>query len=232
MLHMCDERKDLKDTRASVKAEEHPEGCYFEGDQKMHAPGTSWYPSPLHINALSLHLQGGAGATGEVQCEKVTCPALTCSRPIRRSPTDCCKECPAEVPPQEQEGEELMQGDGPRSCKFGRSFHQHSERWHPRVPLVGEVKCITCWCDHGVTKCQRKQCPVLSCSNVVHLNGKCCPECEAQADAMNEGWNGVKESGGEERGGASVRWKEEEGEEDEETKEEDEECCNTASADV
>ncbi|XP_076139095.1 chordin [Alosa pseudoharengus] len=183
---VCDERKDLKDTRASVKAEEHPEGCYFEGDQKMHAPGTSWHPFVPPFGYIKCAVCTCKGATGEVQCEKVTCPALTCSRPIRRSPTDCCKECPAEDPPQEQEGEELMQGDGPRSCKFGRSFHQHSERWHPRVPLVGEVKCITCWCDHGVTKCQRKQCPVLSCSNVVHLNGKCCPECEDSLSKEDE----------------------------------------------
>lgn len=45
-----------------------------------------------------------------------------------------------------EEGE-MMQGDGPRQCKFGKNYYQNSENWHPRVPLVGEMKCITCWCD-------------------------------------------------------------------------------------
>ncbi|XP_042563069.1 chordin, partial [Clupea harengus] len=177
---VCDERKDIG---APEKAEENPEGCYFEGDQKMHAPGTSWHPFVPPFGYIKCAVCTCKGSTGEVHCEKVTCPLLTCSRPIRRNPTDCCKACPAEAPPQE---EELMQGDGPRSCKFGRSFYQHSERWHPRVPLVGEVKCITCWCDHGVTKCQRKQCPVLSCTNVVHPDGKCCPECEGALSKEEE----------------------------------------------
>ncbi|GAA6090335.1 chordin, partial [Tachysurus ichikawai] len=112
----------------------------------------------------------------EVHCEKVTCPPLTCSRPIRRNPSDCCKECPADDTPLLEEGE-MMQGDGPRQCKFGKNYYQNSENWHPRVPLVGEMKCITCWCDHGVTKCQRKQCPLLSCRNITRREGKCCPEC-------------------------------------------------------
>ncbi|KTF90230.1 hypothetical protein cypCar_00036828, partial [Cyprinus carpio] len=30
---------------------------------------------------------------------------------------------------------------------------------------------------HGVTKCQKKQCPLLSCSNPIRREGKCCPEC-------------------------------------------------------
>lgn len=30
---------------------------------------------------------------------------------------------------------------------------------------------------HGVTKCQRKQCPLLTCSNITRTEGSCCPEC-------------------------------------------------------
>jgi len=183
---VCDESKDQKDSKAAQKPEEHPEGCYFEGDQKMHAPGTSWHPFVPPFGYIKCAVCTCKGATGEVHCEKVTCPLLSCSRPIRRSPTDCCKVCPVEAPPPEEVGEELMQGDGPPPCKFGRSYYQHSERWHPRVPLVGEVKCITCWCDHGVTRCQRKQCPVISCSNVVHRDGKCCPECEGSLSKEEE----------------------------------------------
>lgn len=100
----------------------------------------------LVININSERRCPSQGSTGEVHCEKVTCPPLTCSRPIRRNPSDCCKECPAEdTPPLEDD--EMMQADGTRHCKFGKNYYQNSEHWHPSVPLVGEMKCITCWCD-------------------------------------------------------------------------------------
>lgn len=41
----------------------------------------------------------------------------------------------------------MMQADGPRHCKFGKHYYQNSDNWHPWVPLVGEMKCINCWCD-------------------------------------------------------------------------------------
>ncbi|XP_036418682.1 chordin [Colossoma macropomum] len=173
---VCDERKAPKEIPAAEKVEEHPEGCYFEGDQKMHAPGTMWHPFVPPFGYIKCAVCTCKGSTGEVHCEKVTCPPLTCSRPVRRNPSDCCKECPAEDTSLPEEGE-LMQADGTRHCKFGKNYYQNSENWHPRVPLVGEMKCITCWCDHGVTKCQRKQCPLLSCSNITRREGKCCPEC-------------------------------------------------------
>uniref|UniRef100_A0A8C2DUJ5 Chordin n=1 Tax=Cyprinus carpio TaxID=7962 RepID=A0A8C2DUJ5_CYPCA len=173
---ICDEKKESKQTTAVEKVEEDPEGCYFEGDQKMHAPGTTWHPFVPPFGYIKCAVCTCKGSTGEVHCEKVTCPPLTCSQPIRRNPSDCCKECPAEdTPPLEDD--EMMQADGTRHCKFGKNYYQNSEHWHPRVPLVGEMKCITCWCDHGVTKCQKKQCPLLSCSNPIRREGKCCPEC-------------------------------------------------------
>lgn len=147
------------------------------------------------------------GSSGEVHCEKVTCPVLTCAHPVRRNPSDCCKECPEEEKTVAAlEHSDMMQADGPRHCKFGKNYYQNSDNWHPWVPLVGEMKCINCWCDvsnegkgghngskvagwceallvfagslqQGVTKCQRKQCPVLACSNISRREGTCCPEC-------------------------------------------------------
>ncbi|KAJ3590718.1 hypothetical protein NHX12_008667 [Muraenolepis orangiensis] len=152
---VCDERKEPKDTKVPEKLEEHPEGCYFEGDQKMHAPGTTWHPFVPPFGYIKCAVCTCKGSTGEVHCEKVTCPALTCGRPHA----------------------DMMQADGTLHCKFGKSFYQNSDSWHPRVPLVGEMKCINCWCDHGVTKCQRKQCPVLTCHNITRKDDHCCPEC-------------------------------------------------------
>uniref|UniRef100_A0A3P8RQQ3 Chordin n=1 Tax=Amphiprion percula TaxID=161767 RepID=A0A3P8RQQ3_AMPPE len=157
--------------------------CYFEGDQKMHAPGTTWHPFVPPFGYIKCAVCTCKGSTGEVHCEKVTCPALTCSQPVRRNPSDCCKECPEEDrTPAGLEHSDMMQADGPRHCKFGKNYYQNSDSWHPWVPLVGEMKCINCWCDHGVTKCQRKQCPILTCSNITRTDGSCCPECVGEDD--------------------------------------------------
>lgn len=96
------------------------------------------------------------GSTGEVHCEKVTCPVLTCSHPVRRNPSDCCKECPEEErTPAGLEHSDMMQADGPRHCKFGKNYYQNSDNWHPWVPLVGEMKCINCWCDVSIVGAKR-----------------------------------------------------------------------------
>uniref|UniRef100_A0A3B4A709 Chordin n=1 Tax=Periophthalmus magnuspinnatus TaxID=409849 RepID=A0A3B4A709_9GOBI len=175
---VCDDRREPKDMKATEKATENPEGCYFEGDQKMHAPGTTWHPFVPPFGYIKCAICTCKGSTGEVHCEKVTCPALTCSHPVRRNPSDCCKECPEEEKTSPGlEHTEMMQADGPRHCKFGKNYYQNSDNWHPWVPLVGEMKCINCWCDHGVTKCQRKQCPILTCTNITRKEGACCPEC-------------------------------------------------------
>ncbi|XP_032401705.1 chordin [Xiphophorus hellerii] len=187
---VCDERREPKDIKTPEMVEEHLEGCYFEGDQKMHAPGTTWHPFVPPFGYIKCAVCTCKGSTGEVHCEKVTCPVLTCSHPVRRSPSDCCKECPEEErTPAGLEHSDMMQADGPRYCKFGKNFYQNSDSWHPWVPLVGEMKCINCWCDHGVTKCQRKQCPVLTCSNITRTESSCCPECADQkeeADLMTK----------------------------------------------
>uniref|UniRef100_A0A3Q1BBW4 Chordin n=1 Tax=Amphiprion ocellaris TaxID=80972 RepID=A0A3Q1BBW4_AMPOC len=148
---VCDEKREPKDVKAPDRVEEHPEGCYFEGDQKMHAPGTTWHPFVPPFGYIKCAVCTCKGSTGEVHCEKVTCPALTCSQPVRRNPSDCCKECPEEDrTPAGLEHSDMMQADGPRHCKFGKNYYQNSDSWHPWVPLVGEMKCINCWCDVSI----------------------------------------------------------------------------------
>lgn len=124
------------------------------------------------------------GTTGEVHCEKVQCPRLTCANPVRVSPSDCCKQCPGTCsllpscplclphpvgmqPPcalsaaPEKSIPELtdgMQADGPRACRFGRRWYLNNESWHPSVPPFGEMKCILCWCVVSVLGMRR--CPL------------------------------------------------------------------------
>ncbi len=49
----------------------------------------------------------------------------------------------------------MMQADGPRHCKFGKNYYQNSDNWHPWVPLVGEMKCINCWCDVSIVAAKK-----------------------------------------------------------------------------
>uniref|UniRef100_A0A8C3F0U5 Chordin n=1 Tax=Chrysemys picta bellii TaxID=8478 RepID=A0A8C3F0U5_CHRPI len=127
------------------KARDSSEGCYFDGDKTWRGAGTRWHPVVPPFGLIKCAICTCKGATGEVHCEKVQCPRLTCSNPVRVSPSDCCKQCPApeKSPP---ELSDMMQADGPRACRFGRQWYMNNESWHPTVPPFGEMKCITCWC--------------------------------------------------------------------------------------
>uniref|UniRef100_A0A8V0Z0R4 Chordin n=1 Tax=Gallus gallus TaxID=9031 RepID=A0A8V0Z0R4_CHICK len=124
------------------------------------------------------------GTTGEVHCEKVQCPRLTCANPVRVSPSDCCKQCPAPEKsiPELTDG---MQADGPRACRFGRRWYLNNESWHPSVPPFGEMKCILCWCVSGETHCQRQECPPDACASPTRRDNPCCAKCRAP-DAPSE----------------------------------------------
>ncbi|KAK1162398.1 chordin-like [Acipenser oxyrinchus oxyrinchus] len=182
---VCEERKQEKGVKQTGKSGDQMEGCYFEGDRKIHPPGTTWHPFVPPFGYIKCAVCTCRAATGEVHCEKVNCPRLTCSNPVRRSPSDCCKECPAEEKAPIDLAE-MMQADGPQACKFGKNWYLNNESWHPEVPPFGEMKCITCWCDDGVTKCQREQCPLLTCSKIARRENKCCPECKADAYNVDE----------------------------------------------
>uniref|UniRef100_A0A8C4RV84 Chordin n=1 Tax=Erpetoichthys calabaricus TaxID=27687 RepID=A0A8C4RV84_ERPCA len=183
----CPVCAEKKETKQIEKSEEHLAGCYFEGDRKIHAPGTTWHPfvPPFGYIKCAVCTCKVRSADIEVHCEKVNCPRLTCSNPVRRSPSDCCKECPAEEK-MPFDLSEMMQADGPRACRFGKNWYLNNESWHPQVPPFGEMKCVTCWCDGGVTKCQKEQCPALTCSKTIRKEDKCCAECHGKVLCKQE----------------------------------------------
>uniref|UniRef100_A0A8D2L5L3 Chordin n=1 Tax=Varanus komodoensis TaxID=61221 RepID=A0A8D2L5L3_VARKO len=140
---LCEEKKE--DGQRAEKARDSSEGCYFDGDKTWRGAGTRWHPVVPPFGLIKCAICTCKGSTGEVHCEKVQCPHLACSNPVRVNPSDCCKQCPAS----EQSPlalSDMMQADGPRACKFGRQWYMHNESWHPTVPPFGEMKCITCWC--------------------------------------------------------------------------------------
>ncbi|TFJ99126.1 Aminomethyltransferase [Platysternon megacephalum] len=182
---VCEERKASQEELRAEKARDSSEGCYFDGDKTWRGAGTRWHPVVPPFGLIKCAICTCKGATGEVHCEKVQCPRLTCSNPVRVSPSDCCKQCPApeKSPP---ELSDMMQADGPRACRFGRQWYMNNESWHPTVPPFGEMKCITCWCVSGETHCQRQECSPASCSSYAKKETRCCARCRAPDVAPEE----------------------------------------------
>ncbi|XP_019388067.1 PREDICTED: chordin [Crocodylus porosus] len=175
---VCEEKKPGQDAPKAEKARDSSEGCYFDGDKTWRGAGTQWHPVVPPFGLIKCAVCTCKGATGEVHCEKVQCPRLSCTNPVRLSPSDCCKQCPApeKSPP---ELSDMMQADGPRACRFGRHWYMNNESWHPTVPPFGEMKCITCWCVAGETHCQRQECPPSACSGSAKKENHCCTRCQA-----------------------------------------------------
>ncbi|XP_062987502.1 chordin [Elgaria multicarinata webbii] len=173
---VCEEKKE--EGQRAEKARDSSEGCYFDGDKTWRGAGTRWHPVVPPFGLIKCAICTCKGATGEVHCEKVQCPHLTCSNPVRVNPSDCCKQCPASDM-NSSALSDMMQADGPRACKFGRQWYMHNESWHPTVPPFGEMKCITCWCLSGETHCRRQECSTASCSKEEkEKEDGCCSQCE------------------------------------------------------
>ncbi|XP_060698750.1 kielin/chordin-like protein isoform X3 [Hemiscyllium ocellatum] len=89
---------------------------------------------------------------GNVHCQEVTCPQLTCLDqyiPAR----ECCAIC---RPGCEYEGKQYMNGD------------IFSSTVNP---------CMNCSCVNNLVRCVPLQCQPLLCSNPVQMPGHCCPRC-------------------------------------------------------
>ncbi|XP_070801799.1 chordin [Pituophis catenifer annectens] len=180
---VCQEGNEER--KRAEKIRDGSEGCYFDGDKTWRRAGTHWHPVVPPFGLIKCAICTCKGTTGEVHCEKVQCPQLTCSNPIRLNPSDCCKQCPASEKSSSLLSD-MMQADGPRACKFGRQWFMHNERWHPTVPPFGEMKCITCWCLSGETHCERQECSPTSCSKEGKKGDSCCTQCQASEILQEE----------------------------------------------
>nr|XP_033815144.1 chordin isoform X2 [Geotrypetes seraphini] len=173
---VCEEKKDSPELKEAEKPELSSEGCYYDGDRSWRAAGTRWHPVVPPFGLIKCAVCTCRGATGEVHCEKVQCPQLSCSNPVRVTPSDCCKKCQDEKSVLELS--DMMQSDAPRACKFGRHWYLNNERWHPFVPPFGEMKCVSCWCMEGVTQCQRHDCSNVTCNSNMKAESRCCSKCK------------------------------------------------------
>ncbi|CAK6978406.1 hypothetical protein NQZ68_028223 [Scomber scombrus] len=98
---------------------------------------------------------------GQSKCHTHTCPPVTCDKgqtKVKRA-GQCCDECA------------VAKG----SCLYETVVRYHGDMWNG-------TGCEFCTCDRGQVLCQRAECGRVECpqgSELVHLQGKCCPECSS-----------------------------------------------------
>uniref|UniRef100_A0A8C5KIY7 Fraser extracellular matrix complex subunit 1 n=1 Tax=Jaculus jaculus TaxID=51337 RepID=A0A8C5KIY7_JACJA len=120
---------------------------------------------------------------GEVKCHKQTCPPLRCEKGQNRALRhgQCCEECVSPA----------------GSCLSNGTVRYQEEMWKSSA-------CEFCMCDHGRVNCHTGECAKVACAlgeELVHLEGKCCPECisrngycvyEQKADIMSSNASKIK----------------------------------------
>lgn len=178
-------------------------GCHFGEDSFFHPAGSKWHPyiPPYGFSRCVVCTCQESSLT--VDCHKERCPALEgCSSrdAIRPDPLSCCKVCPkkeekivekSEKPypvitntdsqelndmGSERSGLDILASGG---CALKGNYHENGEHWHPHVKPWGEMRCVTCSCKDGNTKCKKKHCPTLDCRYKVKVEGACCQRCAA-----------------------------------------------------
>ncbi|XP_019637865.1 PREDICTED: chordin-like [Branchiostoma belcheri] len=199
----------VKGRKSGIIVQQETEGCYFDGDKKFHSYDEEWHPYVPPFGYIKCAICVCEKGTNQVNCNRVRCPVLRCKNPIRVSPTDCCKQCPAseanEAPGTDDVTEEdwrhveeesdqsfvwptetTITGTGTKTaqggCRFGKDAYQNGESWNPKVPPFGVMKCIQCFCKNGAADCRRPKCEKLNCnpSDVIKEDGECCPRCRGK----------------------------------------------------
>ncbi|XP_028271092.1 extracellular matrix organizing protein FRAS1 isoform X9 [Parambassis ranga] len=98
---------------------------------------------------------------GQSKCHTNTCRPVTCDKgqtTVKRA-GQCCDECAA----------------AKGSCLYQGAVRYHGDMWNG-------TGCEFCSCTRGQVLCQRAECGRVDCpqgSELVHLPGKCCPECSS-----------------------------------------------------
>ncbi|AWP07675.1 putative extracellular matrix protein FRAS1 [Scophthalmus maximus] len=98
---------------------------------------------------------------GQSKCHTHTCQPINCDKgqtKVKRA-GQCCDECAA----------------AKGSCLYEGAARYHGDMWNA-------TGCEFCSCSRGQVVCRRAECGRVDCpqgSELVHLPGKCCPECSS-----------------------------------------------------
>ncbi|XP_068615370.1 extracellular matrix organizing protein FRAS1-like, partial [Brachionichthys hirsutus] len=107
---------------------------------------------------------------GQSKCHTHTCQSFTCEKgqtKVKRA-GQCCDEC----------------ATAKGSCLYEGVVRYHGDMWNG-------TGCEFCTCNRGQVVCRRAECARLECpqgSELIHLQGKCCPECSSvKPSCVSEG---------------------------------------------
>nr|AEK81571.1 chordin [Ptychodera flava] len=172
---MCPPEQDLYSEMELPGSDLANEDCFFKGDKKYHALGSTWHPYVPPFGyiqcAICKCLPGN-----EVNCTKIKCPKLDCPDPVRLNAMDCCQTCPEKPKTQISE----IQADWKEgSCYVNGVSYDNGQEWHPEMEIASAKtkRCIRCKCKDGETKCRRRKCPTPDCEEPIVVEGECCPIC-------------------------------------------------------
>ncbi|TRY85660.1 hypothetical protein DNTS_020362 [Danionella cerebrum] len=104
---------------------------------------------------------------GHSRCQTEKCPPLNCDKgqiKIKRA-GQCCEDC--------------VTSKG--SCLYEGIVRYHGDMWNG-------TGCEFCMCERGQVLCQRVECSRSECprgESLVHLPGKCCPECKTTTSSCS-----------------------------------------------
>ncbi|XP_033913156.1 integumentary mucin C.1-like isoform X2 [Acipenser ruthenus] len=132
-------------------AEQKPSGCWFEG--LVFEEGSVFSPDSSSCLLCSCE-------AGELVCEPVRCPPLSCSPSLAVTPKgQCCPQCP-----------------GPQGCVHRGQLHQQGALWCD--------SCAVCECEGSEVRCQPNPCPPLqTCleeQDLIEAERVCCQQRETQ----------------------------------------------------
>ncbi|XP_063233432.1 dorsal-ventral patterning protein Sog [Bacillus rossius redtenbacheri] len=165
-------------------------GCYMGG--LFYPAGRSWHPYLPPNGFDTCTVCSCAADSLEVHYHRTECPPLACDEKLAVRPDKkaCCRQCPP-APPADEPGDQplaLPARPAPRDvlasggCRGagGAGLYGNGEEWHPRVSPHGEIKCVTCSCKDGKTRCERKRCTRSACRAGQASDGTddCCPLCK------------------------------------------------------
>ncbi|KAG8193954.1 hypothetical protein JTE90_011504 [Oedothorax gibbosus] len=145
-----------------------PNNCLYE--DALYDDGAQWKAEHQECSMCSCQ-------RGRVVCERSVCPEPVCDNPMT-IPGECCPFCPGN-----STSESALRGQ--RLCFFDqgdKKYHVAGSRWHPYVPPFGFSMCSLCTCEPKTltVKCDRIQCPPLTCADkdaYRENSNACCKKC-------------------------------------------------------
>nr|XP_039266680.1 chordin-like isoform X1 [Styela clava] len=181
---------------AKERIEADAKSCHFEG--RWHRHNSNW--SPLYDEKCTTCIC----EFGNVLCNPVVCPSLSCRRPVIVE-NECCPVCDDGFSSYMGKPEEdsytfdslfrhsntKFQTEKPRQEKSyvkniggcqqdgDPRIHSRGSSWNPFIRPFGHVKCVTCTCSHDdKVTCEKVTCPSTPCANPIRKqSGDCCKVC-------------------------------------------------------